>query len=360
MGDRYCYANAANYGEMMRAGIIRASCLATCYTLLSINQLATAIYVWLDRLNHVTTFRLLCSILMLLLALTVQQVQAETSSNSTYTDLAPILTQRCVMCHAGDAASAGLRLDSYQAVMRGSSKGPVVKAGDPAASELIRRIKGISQPRMPMTGPPFLSDQEIGLFERWVVRGMPKGDVVSAQTTSSVTLRPAPGEPVTYQHVAPILAKRCAKCHTDNGLMGAAPEGYRLTSYKMTIASTERVRVVPGKPNASELLRRVRGQAHPRMPLDGPPYLSNDEIRLIEDWIAQGARDAAGNIASIPIGAAVRLHGTLQSGWQLDGLQLLITRRTRIDKAPSPGDYVQVRGSVDEAGNVRVERLRRR
>ena len=48
--------------------------------------------------------------------------------------------------------------------------------------------------------------------------------------------------------------------------------------------------VKAGDPNASELVRRIRGQARPRMPLDGPPYLSIDEIRLIEDWIAQGAR----------------------------------------------------------------------
>ena len=37
--------------------------------------------------------------------------------------------------------------------------------------------------------------------------------------------------------------------------------------------------MVPGKPEASELVRRIRGQAHPRMPFDGPPYLSDDEIR---------------------------------------------------------------------------------
>lgn len=344
---------------MMRAGVIRARCLAVCDARPSVNQLNTVIHHCLGWLHLINSLRLLCSVLVLILVLVVQQAQAETSVNSTYADLAPILTQRCVMCHAGDAAPAGLRLDSYQAIVQGSAKGPVVKAGEPAASELIRRIKGVSQPRMPMTGPPFLSDKEIALFETWVANGLPKGEVVPA-TTKILSPRPAPGEPLTYQYIAPIFAKRCAKCHTDGGLMGNAPEGYRLTSYAATLSSADRVRVVPGKPDASELIRRIRGEARPRMPFDGPPYLTDDEIRLIEDWVAQGARDSEGNVASIPADAAVRLHGTLGAGWQLDGLELIMTRRTRIDKSPAPGDYVQVRGYVDETGNIRVERLKRR
>jgi mono/diheme cytochrome c family protein len=345
---------------MWIVGIKRARCLEFIYIAPLVSRPGKYIRVWLEQFNMAASFQLLWHMLILLLVISIQEARSETSVNSTYADLVPILTQRCVICHTGAVAPAGLRLDGYEAIMHGSAKGPVVKAGDPSASELIRRIKGTSQPRMPMTGPPFLSDKEIAMFENWVASSMPKGDVASTAATKSVTPRPARGEPLTYQHVAPILATRCAKCHTDNGLMGPAPEGYRLTSYEFTLSSADRLRVVPGKPNASELIRRIRGQARPRMPFDGPPYLTNDEIRLIEDWIAQGARDAAGNVASISTGAAVRLHGILGSGWQLDGLELVVTRRTRIDKAPAPGDYVQVRGYVDETGRVRVERLRRR
>jgi mono/diheme cytochrome c family protein len=286
---------------------------------------------------------------------------AQPGEGTTYADLAPILAQRCVMCHAGEVAPAGLRLDSFEALVKGSAKGAVAKAGNPAGSELIRRLKGQSLPRMPMTGPPFLSDSEVARFERWVSAGMPKGDAATATAPSAaVDVRPAPGEPVTYRHVAPIFATRCAKCHTDNGLMGSAPEGYRLTSFAATLAASDRARVVPGRPDASELVRRIRGQARPRMPLDGPPYLSNGEVRLIEDWITQGARDTEGKAAAVPAGAAVRLHGTLSASGQLDGLELAITSRTRIDKAPATGDYVEVRGRLDGAGNVTVERLRRR
>lgn len=142
--------------------------------------------------------------------------------------------------------------------------------------------------------------------------------------------------------------------------MGSAPEGYRLTSYKETLSTSDRVRVVPGNPGASELVRRIRGLAHPKMPFDGPPYLTNSEIHLIEEWIIHGAKDIEGNPATVPAGATVRLHGTLTSRWQLDGLELIVTTVTRIDKLPVSGNYVEVRGRLNGSGGVVVERLRRR
>jgi hypothetical protein len=56
----------------------------------------------------------------------------------------------------------------------------------------------------------------------------------------------------------------------------------------------------------------------------------------------------------------VRLHGTLGPRWHLDELSLTVGARARIDKAPLPGDYVEVRGRLGEAAIVEVERLRRR
>jgi len=279
----------------------------------------------------------------------------------SYADVAPIFNERCVLCHSGETPPAALRLDTLDAILKGSARGPVVKPGAPADSELVRRIKGTSQPRMPMTGPPFLSDGQIAAIEGWISGGLQAGAPVAAAPPREIRpRRPGPGENVTYLHVAPIFAARCAKCHTDNGLMGPPPEGYKLTSYQSTLAASDRARVVPGNPGASELLRRIRGQARPRMPFDGPPYLDAGETRLIQDWIAQGARNAEGVPSPLPAGAKVRLHGTLERGGRLDGLDLIIGPRTRIDKNPAPGDYVQVRGRLDQAGSVVVERLRRR
>lgn len=275
-----------------------------------------------------------------------------------FSDINPILQSRCVMCHAGPSAPLGLSLEGRDELLAGSSRGPVVESGDPAGSELIKRLIGTSLPRMPMTGPPYLADDEVALFKQWILDGMPAG--AATEPAASAPPPEAVAGPVRYNQVAPIFATRCAKCHTENGLMGGPPEGYRLDSYADTVSAADRVRVVPGGPEASELLRRIRGQARPRMPLDGPPYLNDDEIGLITQWIADGARDSAGAPAPNPTGSRVRLHGRLESMDRLDDLSLVITRSTRLDKSPSPGDYVQVRGTLDADGRVVVDRMRPR
>lgn len=293
-----------------------------------------------------------------MLALAAPAVHGAAAAGVAFEDVAPVLQSRCIMCHSGNGAALGLRLDTLENLRKGSSRGPVVVAGDPAGSELIRRIKGDSQPRMPMTGPPYLSREQIALLETWVKEGLAAngGNVEPLPRPAAL---PAAG-PVNYGNVAPILAIRCVKCHRDGGEMGPAPEGYLLNSYQATMTTVDRARVVPGNPAASELLRRIRGQARPRMPLDGPPYLDDAEIALIEDWIRGGARNSEGQAAASPTGAQVRLHGRLQPGWLLDDLPLRITPRTRIDKSPAPGDYVQVRGRLGARGEIEVDRLRRR
>ncbi|NWL78799.1 hypothetical protein DM872_18300 [Pseudomonas taiwanensis] len=279
----------------------------------------------------------------------------------SFDDIQPILQARCVMCHTGDAAPLGLRLTSLDELLKGSSIRRVVVSGDPAGSELVRRLKGQSQPRMPMTGPPFLSDAEIGLVEDWIAGGLQPGTrPADAILNPAPLLRPSEGQPVTYEHVAPIFASRCVKCHSAYGLMGSAPEGLLLNSYAAILDRHERVRVVPGASGASELVRRIRGQSQPQMPYDGPPFLSDEEVQLIVDWIDQGARDSNGQPAPSPVGSRVRLQGVLGEGWTLDSLQLVIGPGTRIDKSPGVGDVVEVRGRWGQDGRVLVDRIRRR
>ena len=284
----------------------------------------------------------------------------------SYNEVSGILTSRCVLCHQGPAAPLELRLDTLEAVLAGSRNGPVVVAGQPETSELLKRIKGTTLPRMPMTGPPFLSDEETALFEAWIVQGLDAGGAPSAAGAPPATQQAGaetpvePAGPATWQQVAVIFATRCAKCHADAGLMGPAPEGYRLNSYADAVSAADRARIVPGNPLASELMRRVLGQARPRMPFDGPPYLSETEIGLIEKWILDGARDSSGNAAPAVTGRRVRLHGTLDGDGRLDGLEINVDSGTRRDERVRAGDYVRVRGTIDEGGNFVAERIQDR
>ena len=95
---------------------------------------------------------------------------AVATSNLTFADVAPILDQSCTSCHSGKDAPVGLHLDAYDAVMAGSKYGPVVVAGKPDESELVKRIRGESTPRMPYKKPP-LSADEIQRITDWVKQG---------------------------------------------------------------------------------------------------------------------------------------------------------------------------------------------
>jgi len=281
----------------------------------------------------------------------------------SYEDVKPILEDNCIMCHNGPKAPKGLRLNSFENVLKGSERGPVVKAGDLQGSELIRRLRGISTPRMPLSGPPWLEESEIRLLEEWIKNGALAGSATSATKKSTIPANeetPRRKGDVTFRDIGPIFKANCVKCHNHKGLMGPPPEGLVLASYGGIMNGTERAYVVPGNPDASELVRKVRGQSLPRMPFDGPPYLAAEEIALIEKWVVQGAMDAGGNKAEIPVGRKVRLRGRLSAAWVLDGLPLDVGGGTETKVRPSVGDYVEVRGWVTRRGGIAAERIRAR
>ena len=279
-----------------------------------------------------------------------------------YANVAPIFNKNCVLCHNGAAAPLGLRLDNYDGIVKGGNSGPVVLPGDSRNSKLMGRLLGSIQPRMPLTGPPFLSDADTALIADWIDTGLQPASASQAAALPAVAkpTLPAAGARVSYSDVQPILMQRCVKCHKDNGMLGAPPEGLRLQNYDQLIRGGERVVVIPGVPAASELMRRITGQSRPRMPFDGPPFLNNDEIRVIGDWIKQGARDAEGRPAPIPVGAQVRLQGRLTGLWALDGLPLELSGNVRIKKRVSVGDTVRVRGRVMQNGRISVTRIESR
>lgn len=86
-------------------------------------------------------------------------------------DVSAIFAERCVMCHSAQGAGLGLRLDSYSAALAGSINGPVLLPGDSSNSELLRRLRGQSLPRMPFLSYP-LTEEQIALIGRWIDTGL--------------------------------------------------------------------------------------------------------------------------------------------------------------------------------------------
>lgn len=290
-------------------------------------------------------------------ALAMALMAGAAGAETTFTEVGAIFGERCVKCHSGAGAPMGLDLSSYAAALSGGWSGAVVEAGNPD-SPLLRRIRGDATPRMPLDGPPFLDKAQIALVADWVAAGLPEGQ--AAPVMPAIRPRPAPGDDVLWPDVQPIFQRACIKCHSDNGKLVAPPEGLRLSSLDLVLRGGERLVVLPGNPEMSEVWRRVTGLGQPRMPHDGPPWLPDDDIRLLRDWIAQGARDGEGTPAPIPEGAEIRLRGILTGEAEIDGAAFVITGSTRIDDRPGIGDQAEMRGVVQVDGTVIATRFRDR
>ncbi|MDW8122660.1 MAG: c-type cytochrome domain-containing protein [Armatimonadota bacterium] len=88
-------------------------------------------------------------------------------------DIAPLMLKRCVACHGPDKQEDNLRLDSYEAILKGDKDGPVLIPGKSKESRLFLTLSGEREPRMPPDPFPPLPPAEIELLRRWIDAGAP-------------------------------------------------------------------------------------------------------------------------------------------------------------------------------------------
>jgi hypothetical protein len=111
-----------------------------------------------------------------------------------------------------------------------------------------------------------------------------------------------PGTPVSFStSIRPLISRLMGGCGchlpTPNGDgVGTQISGLNLSSLSSLrrggLNSGAKV-VIAGEPCASIMYQKL-SDAPPfgsRMPLNGPPYWSPDELQLLHDWIAEGAND---------------------------------------------------------------------
>ena len=116
----------------------------------------------------------------------------------------------------------------------------------------------------------------------------------------TLTLRPTVTEGrerLTFEKdIRPILKAHCFHCHGET----AHPKGgvdLRLRRTMLKPAEDGPV-MVPGKPNASLMVKLIRSGEMPQ----GEKKVSAQELSLIEKWIASGARTARPEPESLPPG----------------------------------------------------------
>jgi hypothetical protein len=90
----------------------------------------------------------------------------------------PLLTENCVSCHGPKKQRAGLRLDSRSGLLTGSDDGPVVVAGDPDKSPLIRAVRYEGERKMPPKEK--LPAEAVEVLTAWVKMGAPWPEDASA------------------------------------------------------------------------------------------------------------------------------------------------------------------------------------
>lgn len=88
-------------------------------------------------------------------------------------DIKPLFEKSCFKCHAEETQKAELRVDSLEAVKKGSEYGPVIVVGDSAKSLLVHSVAGlIVDSEMPPEGKADpLTKEQIGLVRAWIDQG---------------------------------------------------------------------------------------------------------------------------------------------------------------------------------------------
>ena len=97
---------------------------------------------------------------------------------------------------------------------------------------------------------------------------------------------------VSYEKdVAPVLAKYCVGCHNDNDAEG----NLSLESFgSIQNGGEQGPAIVAGNAEASRLIRMVTGDVEPKMPPEDEPAPNKDEIAILKQWTAEGAKGPSG------------------------------------------------------------------
>jgi hypothetical protein len=123
----------------------------------------------------------------------------------------------------------------------------------------------------------------------------------------------AAGEIRFNRDVRPIFTKHCTACH--GGVKEAGGISFIFRDRLLAEGESGSIPVVPGKPDLSEMIRRVKStdpdEVMPQ-PKHGPP-LSAGEIATLEKWIAEGAKWEEHWAFMPPVEAEV--SGLKNGGW---------------------------------------------
>ena len=85
----------------------------------------------------------------------------------------PLFEKACFKCHGEEKQKAKLRVDSIEAIKKGSENGEIIVVGKSEKSSLVHTVAGLVEDMlMPPEGKADpLTKEEIGLLRAWIDQG---------------------------------------------------------------------------------------------------------------------------------------------------------------------------------------------
>jgi mono/diheme cytochrome c family protein len=194
------------------------------------------------------------------------------------TDIRPLLLAKCVRCHGEAPRKAGLDLRTAAGARAGGESGAAVAPGKPDKSLLYEKARDGS---MPPGNKDRLSESEVALIRRWIETTLPSQPESSAVAS------------VTQHDVIPILLRRCTVCHGPRRQEAGLDLSTKAAMFRGGKSGPV---IVPGKPDESRLLQKVRaGQMPPRDRLVEASVkpIEPSETDVLARWVAAGAPEVA-------------------------------------------------------------------
>jgi len=110
----------------------------------------------------------------------------------------PILDANCVGCHGASKMEGGLRLDSYELLLKGGKDGPVILPRRADNSLLIERVTlpANNQHFMPAEGRPPLKPDQIASIRAWIEQGASPDANTVAGVSMPAEVKEPPIQPV--------------------------------------------------------------------------------------------------------------------------------------------------------------------
>ncbi len=115
--------------------------------------------------------RILLCICMVWPALFVLNVTVPAAEPSYIRDVQPLLRKYCGGCHNEADKEGDFSVASFDALLKGTPDGQVIKPGDASASRLLRLIRGTDEPKMPPEEEAQPAAKEVQVIEAWIAAG---------------------------------------------------------------------------------------------------------------------------------------------------------------------------------------------